>query len=69
MKLVKALYFTSPSCWPGLAILVGQNEQGWLYVKSWRDPEALPERFSSVEELEAAFGEALTLIREEEVRR
>jgi len=69
MKLVKALYFTSPSCWPGLAILVGQDEQGGLYVKSWMDPEAPPERFFSVEELEAAFGEKLTLTREEEVRR
>lgn len=69
MKLVKALYFTSPSCWSGLAILVGQDEPGWRYVKSWRDPEAPPERFFSVEEIEAAFGEKLTLIREEEVRR
>lgn len=31
--------------------------------------KAPPERFFSVEELEAAFGEKRTLIREEEVRR
>jgi hypothetical protein len=45
------------------------DEQGWLYVKSWRDPEAPPARFSSVAELEAAFGEKLTLVREVEIAR
>lgn len=69
MKLVKALYFTSPSTPPGLALLVGQDEQGWLYAKSWMDPEAPPMRFSSVAELELACGEKLTLVREAELAR
>ncbi len=45
------------------------DEQGWLYVKSWRDPETPPTRFFSVAELETAFGEKLTRVREEEIAR
>jgi hypothetical protein len=48
---------------------VGQDEAGSLYVKSWIDPQAPPMRFASVQALEAAAGEKLTLVREEEIIR
>ena len=67
MKFVKAMYLTSLSVPSGKAIFAWQDEQGWLYIKSWRDPETPPVRFFSVAELEAAFEEKLTLVREVEI--
>jgi hypothetical protein len=60
---------TSPSVPAGKAILVLQDQEGWLYLSSLlkRDGTATP--FFSVAELEAAFGEKLTLAREEEIAR
>jgi hypothetical protein len=66
---VKALYFTSPSTPPGKANLVVQDDQGWLYVKGWFDKEEPATPFFSVEELDLAFEEKLTLVREVEIPR
>lgn len=64
MRFVKALFFTSPSTPPGKAILVFRDEQGWLYLKWLLDREGPATPFFSVEEIEVAIGEKLTLVRE-----
>lgn len=67
MRFVKALYFTTPSTPPGKAILVVQDQDGWLYVKGWFDKEGPATPFSR-EELQLAFDEKLTLVREVEIK-
>ena len=64
MRFVKALYFTSPSVPPGKAILVLQDQEGWLYLSSLLKEEGTATPFFSVEELEVALGEKLTLAKE-----
>jgi hypothetical protein len=64
MKFVKALYFTSPSTPAGKAILVFQDQEGWLYLRSLLKEEGPATPFFSVEELEVALGEKLTLAKE-----
>jgi len=64
MKFVKAMYFSTPSTPPGKAILVMQDDQGWLYLKWLLDQEGIATPFSSVKEIEIAIDEKLTLIRE-----
>lgn len=67
MKFVKALYFTSPSVPPGKAILVLQDQEGWLYLSALLKEEGTATPFSSVAELEVALEEKLTLLREVEI--
>ncbi|MBI3440966.1 MAG: hypothetical protein HY052_04060 [Proteobacteria bacterium] len=60
---MKALYFTSPVTPVGKAILVLEDANGWLYLKHLIDREGPATPFASVEELEVALGDKLTLIR------
>lgn len=62
MKFVKALYFTSPMTPVGKAILVLEDVDGWLYLKHLIDREGPATPFASVQELEVALGDKLTLV-------
>lgn len=67
MRFVKLLYFTTPSSPAGKAIVVLQGEDGWLYLKRWLEEEGPTTPFSSVQELEVALGEKLTLEKEVDI--
>lgn len=67
MRFVKALYFTTASSLPGKAIVVFKGEDGWLYLKRWLEEEGPTTPFSSVQELEVALGEKLTLENEVDI--
>lgn len=61
------LYFTTASSPPGKAIVVLQGEDDWLYLKRWLEEEGSTTPFSSVQELEIALGEKLTLEKEVDI--
>lgn len=67
MRFTKVLYFTAPSSPPGQAIVVLKGEDGWLYLKPWLEEEGPLTPFSSVQELEVALGEKLTLEKEMDI--
>lgn len=61
------LYFTTVSSLPGKAIVVLQDIDGWLYLKRWLEEEGPATPFASVQELEVALGEKLTLEKEVDI--
>ncbi len=63
VQFAKALYFSSPSTPAGKAILVLEDRDGWLYLKHLLDREGPATPFASVQELEVALEEKLTLVR------
>lgn len=64
MKFVKELAFTVPSAPPGKGIIVLRDAAGWYYLWWHYKQEGPTAPFFSIEELEWALGEKLTLVYE-----
>jgi len=67
MKIVKILYFSTPSAPTGMGITVFQDGDGWYYLKALAMQEGLATPFARIEGLEIHVGEKMTLISEHDV--
>lgn len=66
MKFSGVLAFTTPSAPPEIMIIVFQGDAGWFYLKRLYEQEGPATPFSSIQELEMAVGEKLTLVYEKQ---
>ena len=64
MYFVKILTFTTPSAPPGMGIRVVEDNSGWFYLMESLKQEGITTPFPSLQHVEIAVGEPLTLVNE-----